>query len=202
MAFEPKKLEALGDEFHRAMGYCVAEWANVDENLFLIFRDCVGPYDQSAILYYRLPGLEVRFGVTDELVRSLYPRPARKSGAHPHPHIKAWNKARKGYQDLLAVRRRIAHQPNTFAQEGLPHGYTVPNRPIAFEIYVNAHERLREREAETKPLRLADLQRHLAEVTLLRTRLFSFFSDVLSKPAQEPDAPNPQPPQAKAKGRG
>ena len=38
--------------------YSVAAWAEVDDWLFRIFRDRVGPYDQSAVIYYRTPGLD------------------------------------------------------------------------------------------------------------------------------------------------
>jgi hypothetical protein len=105
------ELQEWADEFHMMMGYCIAEWATVDEELFLIFRDCLGPYEQSAIIYFRTPGLNVRLGLTDELVLSVLPEKERKSGGHDHPSVKAWQEAIKGFDTLLAVRRRIAHQP-------------------------------------------------------------------------------------------
>jgi hypothetical protein len=46
--------------FFEALGRCIAEWAFVDEQLFLIFRDCIGLHEQSAIIYYRTPGLDLR----------------------------------------------------------------------------------------------------------------------------------------------
>jgi hypothetical protein len=56
----PKTWQKNRDEFHMVMGYCIAAWAQVDDQLFRIFRDCVGPYDQSAVIYYRTPGLHLR----------------------------------------------------------------------------------------------------------------------------------------------
>ena len=58
------------DEFHMLMGYCMAGWAQVDEWLCRIFVDCIGPIDQSAVIYYRTPGLDVRLGLVDEIVRT------------------------------------------------------------------------------------------------------------------------------------
>ena len=55
-----EKFLARHDEFHMVMGYCIAAWAAVDEQLFLLFSDCVGPHEQAAIIYYRTPGLDVR----------------------------------------------------------------------------------------------------------------------------------------------
>jgi len=93
------------------IGHCIAEWASVDDELFNIFQNCVGPRDQSAIIYFRIPSLSTRFDLTDEIVRSVLPRPTRprKSGGHDHPSVKAWDAAKNGYQPLLGIRSRIAH---------------------------------------------------------------------------------------------
>ena len=48
------------DEFHMMVGYCIAEWADVDNALFNIFQLCVGRREPSAIIYYRMTGLEQR----------------------------------------------------------------------------------------------------------------------------------------------
>ena len=78
----PKCWQELADEFHMMIGYCVTHWARVDDELFRIFRHCVGPNEQSAIIYYRTPGLDLRFGLTEELVLSLLPKRPAKSGSH------------------------------------------------------------------------------------------------------------------------
>ena len=85
------------DDFHMMIGYCVAEWAKVDDELFRIFRDCVGPYEQSAIIYYRTPTLNARLGLTDEIVQSVLPKRKKKSGGHYHPSVKAWKVAIEGF---------------------------------------------------------------------------------------------------------
>ena len=107
--------QAASDEFHMMLGYCIAAWADVDDLLFRIFRDCIGPYEQCAIIYYKTPGLEARFSLTDEIVRSVLPK--KKPGAHDHPSVKAWDKAIKPRQDLLSQRRRLAHHPVTMRIE-------------------------------------------------------------------------------------
>jgi hypothetical protein len=43
------------DEFHMMLGYCIAAWADVDDLLFRIFRECIGPHLQCAIIYYKTP---------------------------------------------------------------------------------------------------------------------------------------------------
>jgi len=179
------------DAFHMLMGYCVAAWAEVDDELFRIFCDCLGPRDQSAVVYYRTPGLDIRLGLTDELVRvTMLPsweRPGKRD-----PRIKAWEAAMKGFRELLSVRRRIAHHPvhSTPFQFGV-HGWG--ERLIAQEIHVGRNERLRDNAAKLKPLRAIDLRRHRTDVAALAIRLHSFYRDVLTKPPSEFHAPAPPP---------
>ena len=75
------------------------------ELLFRIFQDCVGPDLQCAIIYYKTPGLEARFSLTDEIVRSVLPK--KRPGGHDHPSVKVWDNAIKVRHDLLSMRRRI-----------------------------------------------------------------------------------------------
>jgi hypothetical protein len=191
---EPKPCEKEGAKFHMMVGYCIATWADVDDGLFRIFRHCVGPIQQSAIIYYKTPGLEARFTLTDEIVRSVLPKPKKKSGGHDHPSVAAWTKTIKGYGDLLSIRRRIAHHPiairtdpnlytslfNQLQFGKVTMGSSVP--PLSwFEIYVTQHEKLRANSADLAGLRIEDLQSHLEKVGALGSRLLSFFIDVLSK---------------------
>lgn len=190
---QPETWQRLGDEFHMAMGYCIAAWAQVDDELFRIFCDCIGPYDQSAIIYYRTPGLEVRLNLTEEIVRTtLLPSWARPGNADPR--MKAWKPIAKDFRDLLAVRRRIAHHPVAGRVEnGVPTADTAA--PSWFEIYVGAHERLRDSAAKLPALRADDLRKHLIAVFQLRDHLRAFFHDVLTKPQKESPPPSsPSPP--------
>ena len=86
--------QELGEEFHLMIGECVAGWAHVDDELFRIFHHCVGPLVQCSIIYYRTPGLDVRFALVDEIVGSVLPKRERRSGGHDHPSVKAWKTAK------------------------------------------------------------------------------------------------------------
>lgn len=202
--------QSAGEEFYMWIGQCIAEWANVDDALFEIFRECVGPYDQCAIIYYRLPGLDIRFGLTDEIVRSVLPEPEKpkEKGGHDHVSVVAWTKTIKGYQDLLAVRRRIAHHPVDvrigFAPELSVTSHSIgnfkyranifPNPRSWFELYVGKHEQLRDKSAGLKSLLLKDLKDHFEGVRNLRGRLLVFLHDVLKK--TRPGPPQKPPTQA------
>jgi hypothetical protein len=173
------------DEFHMVMGYCIAAWAQVDDQLFRIFRDCIGPYDQSAVIFYRTPGLDTRLSLTDEIVRvTLLPsweRPGKRD-----PRIKAWSAILSEFRASLAIRGRVAHQPVRTEpfRVGMPAGAQL----TAFEIYVGRHEQLRDSAAKSVPLTLGDLKNHLAAVNKLSDRLKAFLDDVL-KPATESPPP-------------
>src|SRR5579862_2470278 len=131
--------QALSDEFHMVMGYCIAAWSRVDAELFRIFQDCLGPLDQSAIIYYRMPGLDVRLGVTDELVKTTLLPSWERPGARD-PRIKAWRGAIKPFHDLLAVRRRIAHHPVHFAEiNDYATGYAAPGYFTALDLWLEIH---------------------------------------------------------------
>ncbi len=185
-----------GGEFHLWVGYCIAAWARVDDQLFRIFRACVGPLEQSAIIFYRTPGLDVRFGLTDELVLSVLPRKQRRSGGHDHADVKVWKKAIDGYGRLLGVRRRIAHHPIDLKSDysgmgailGMGgQGYMMPGGGMTravetwFEVYVNQHERLRANMADVAPLLIVDLHQHVADVWALTNRLSEFFDTALAR---------------------
>jgi hypothetical protein len=181
-----ERWEANRDEFHRVVGYSITAWAEVDDQLFRIFRSCVGPYDQCAIIYYRTPGLDARIALADEIViATLLPDGTKPD--RPDPRVKAWKAAIKGFRDLLAVRRRIAHHPVRTGRSPTG-GYAFA--PI--EIHVGEHEALRDRAARLLPLQVEDLQKHQHAVEQLRDRLRSFFDDVLTKPPEAFPPPIPQ----------
>ena len=114
MAANKTALDQLSQQFHMMVGFCIAEWARIDDHLFNIFHQCVGaPLKQCAIIYYRTPGLDLRLGLTDEIVKSVLPVPARKSGGQSHPLVKEWASLQKDIRELLTTRRRIAHHPVT-----------------------------------------------------------------------------------------
>jgi hypothetical protein len=167
-------------EFYLAIGKCISQWAIVDEELFRIFHLCAGgPLKQCAIIYYRMPGLEARLSCTDELVKSVFPPPARKSGGHPHKSVKEWSPIKNEFSKLLSVRRRIAHFPVGIEWQGKTYPASSVNKEalerynpeLAFQVYMSENEAIR---GYTPNLTVTDLQMHLKEVTNLRDQLKMF----------------------------
>ena len=197
---EPPPTEPLHEKsrmFFETLGRCIAAWVTVDDELFRVFRDCLGPYEQSAIIFYRLPGLEPRLTLTDEIVASVLPKPERKSGGHDHESMKEWKVISKQFEKLLATRRRLAHQPvslkyewrygvneHSFGTEQLLGNEPPKMFPQRFAIHsveVGERERMRSRASDLKPLTERDLLVHLSNVRKLANNLNEFCRVVLTR---------------------
>ena len=191
----PRSPSEEGSKFYELLGRCVSAWAIVDEELFLIFRFCLGPYEQSAIIFYRTPGLDLRLHLTTEIVLSALPKSEKKSGAHPHRHVKAWDRIVIDFQKLLSVRRRLAHHPVShkydeyfaFGQTSFGSAPFYSGQPIQrrFQVHVGDHERLREKSAKLPPLTETDLASHLSSVRTLANRLNDFLREHLRPQLEE-----------------
>jgi|HubBroStandDraft_6_1064221.scaffolds.fasta_scaffold307828_1 hypothetical protein len=179
-----KGYDKTRDEFHMKIGDCIAEWAGIDDELFRIFQHCTGAKEQqAAIIYYRTPGLNVRLGLVDEIVRSVLPQ--TQPGGKDHPTLVRWKAINSDCNDLFGTRRRIAHQP-VRAQETLvpmprlkaPY-YATTNMmsQASFEIYMTEIEKCRGK--DTTPLKLKDLQNHQKRTSEVRLQMKVFFEEVL-----------------------
>jgi hypothetical protein len=191
---------AITRQFFEHLGHCIAGWGRVDDNLFTIFRACVGPLQASAIIYYKQPSLEARFTLTAELVEATIQPDGKPPGGKEHTDVTEWKWAIAGRDNLQKVRRRVAHQsvqlaigqplgPEEFSaalQEAVKTGVWPAPLPT-YEIYAR-HERLRLQSKEQKPLRLPDLNRHIQEVAKLSSRLHVFYNGTFAKYAR-PSAP-------------
>jgi hypothetical protein len=189
-----KGYDATRDEFHMMIGYCIAEWAGIDDELFRIFQHCTGAKEQqAAIIYYRTPGLNVRLGLVDEIVRSVLPQ--TQSGGRKDPKLTRWEAINKDCENLFGTRRRIAHQP-VRAQETLvpmprlqsPHYLyldqtTNKMSQASFEIYTTEIEKMRGK--DTAPLTLKDLQNHQKRTSEVRSQMNAFFAEVLKTRVSE-----------------
>jgi len=180
-------------EFMVIHAYCITYWAQIDEVLFDIFCACVGTHRQSAILYYRIDSMSARFSTVEELVKSVLPPKTKRDGGHDHPSVTAWIEARKGVDDLLTIRRRLAHQPLNAAVDIDPPFTTAGTFTINFSIEAGRHERARSRSAGEKPLGLQELRKHAYDLAWLRSRLKTFHADVFLKRFEASSPPTPPP---------
>jgi hypothetical protein len=159
---KPTTQEAAA-EFYMMIGYCVAEWAKVQDELFRICHAALRcPKEQAAIVFYRTPQLDARLTLTDELVRLILPK--HTAGAHPHADLKFWNDILKQTRELSSSRNRIAHHPVELRSAAKYWNVSYWNVPPEswFEIYLSENEQLRGRSADkSQPLLLDDLRAHL-----------------------------------------
>ncbi|MBB4197402.1 hypothetical protein GGD83_001188 [Rhodoblastus sphagnicola] len=183
-------------EFFELVGRCITTWAWIDDELFRIFHCCVGPREQCAIIFYRLPGLDARLSLTDEIVRSILPKKA--PGEHGHESIKEWSRILKQIRSLLTTRRRIAHHPVAFQSEppfqfGItPFGAGVFGDKLpepTLTIRVGEHEKLRPRESDEGGLTKEELVAHLQSVRSFANSLNSFSRNLLQPVLEERQSP-------------
>lgn len=64
-------------------------------------------------MFFRTPTFATRLQLTDELLRAVLPKRAKKDGGHDHPAVKEWSGIHARIDDLLATRNALAHQPRT-----------------------------------------------------------------------------------------
>jgi hypothetical protein len=119
-----------------------------------------------------MPGLDVRLGLVDEIVKSILPKKPKRGGSHEHQDVKKWNRVVKDCKSLLSFRRRVAHHP-VRAQYEMKPAYRinpwyldqtsgVPKTAQASnQIYVSQNEQSRGRDDGPLPLTIIDLQQHL-----------------------------------------
>lgn len=185
-------------EFNMLIGQCITAWSKVEERLFDICWHCLGsPKEQAAIVYYRTPTVDARLTLADELVKSVLPKPARKSGGHPHSSVKKWNKLEADLKSKLAIRRRIAHQPvrPNEASFGFDDSDAFKGSEFKlswYELYVSENEDARGKELEPKTLIVTDLLDHGSAVMRLADGLKAFHDNELLAHAPKSAAPDPR----------
>ena len=183
------------DQFFKWIGLCISEWAQVDDELFNIFFQCVqAPVKQAAIIYFRTPGIDIRLGLTDEIVESVLPKPERKSGGHPHPLLRRWRELNTEIHGLLSMRRRIAHQPvketiNALAALAL-NAQPINEGPLLgitgmpmrwYSLGAGENESLREKEAGKPSVTITELIDHFQAVNNLVPTLYRFYLDLVAE---------------------
>lgn len=91
--------------FH--MGLAISRWADVDRDLFHIFKAMLGSNSKAiaAHQFFKTPGINDHMTMTDALVGIRYP----KGG----PQATKWKAIKKLFDDNIPFRNRLAHDPVT-----------------------------------------------------------------------------------------
>jgi hypothetical protein len=157
-----------------------------------------------------LPGLDIRLGMTDEIVKGTLPKPVKKNGGHDHPDVVRWKALQKRVQDQLAIRRQIAHQEvyvTLYANNLDKTGDLTENSELQteFNIYAGQHERMRAvgspyvSDYPGEGLTVDNLKLHQETVAAISGDLRTFVNEVLPRHTSTPPQPNlPQSPETVA----
>lgn len=107
---EAEEYRRAQDQFHLVLGYCIAKWADIEEQLFRICWAALRcTPEHAAVVFFRTPTLEARFALTTELLEWVLPRTV--PGEQPHPDLKSWKDICAKFRQLAPVRNQLAHHP-------------------------------------------------------------------------------------------
>lgn len=164
------------DEFHKWVGVSITGWAHAEDYLFMICQTCLGVrHELASIVYYRTPQLDSRLKLVDELLVAILPSKKRKNGGHLHPDLTQWVSIKKELENLLTVRRRIAHHPmRANLDTEVPGGFRI-------HIETSFAEWLRGRSENSLLLRQSDLIAHVMKLQTTVRDLKKFHSETLPK---------------------
>lgn len=156
------------DEFHRWLGMCISQWAQVDNWIFAIcWKSLRTPrVDLAAVVYYQFRTLTAQIKLTSDLLQ------ANLTGGNGRPTeaLSEWQAINNRIVNkLLPVRNRLAHQPVAARLTPELDGFDVT-------IEAAFAETLRPRKGSVASLALADLQKHLIEVQQVIAALKAFDS--------------------------
>jgi hypothetical protein len=178
-------IQRASDTFSMMVGYCIAQWASVEDILFLICHHALScPRPQAAVVYYRTPQLDARFTLVSDLLSFILPQ--TESGGAKHDDVKEWDSIEKHFKNnLLPVRNRIAHHPVGMRYEAISSLHVSRDVHIDswFHIYESSQERLRGRPPKSELL-IGDLRNHLMATAKAKARLYQFHHERLIKHVQ------------------
>lgn len=184
---DPYKIES--DRFHKALGYCIAKWADIEDQLFrLCWTALRAPPEQSSIVYYRTPSVDARLTLITELIGTVFPKDEEHADLK-HEAINSWGELAKDIRSLLKTRNRLAHHP----VNGRPFHYAIddgdeistPEMATIFHSYVGQYERWRGKKADAG-ISYADLDRYYPKLCDIQRRLDRYFHLFLKRRVGEP----------------
>jgi hypothetical protein len=165
------------------LGYCIADWARVEELIFLIFRAAVQtPKETAELLYYRNKTLSGRLSLTNEVVRAAI--------VSNQVGVKSWTQIEREIESLLATRNRLAHHPVALRDER----HSINEDSSGFseligvawaESFVPEGERSSRKKKHPDVLKIGDLKLHHSETEFVRLRLYNFLNEMLLTPPPE-----------------
>lgn len=180
----PEKVSA----FLFLVGRAITEWARIEEQLYLIV-DSILKTDSllSAVVFYRTPTTRARITLTDDLVKTLYPK--KKSGDHDPPGLINWGSLRSDISTELNLRNRIAHHQFGPIVKVAPAGKDSPldlvtTGPAEPGIHMPLAEANRERTADLKVLDRPAIEAHIKNSVKLTARLQEFRENELKEQLQ------------------
>jgi hypothetical protein len=160
------------EDFYKWVGVCIKEWTNIEKALFYFCSFVLKSETKHvAIIYYRTPSLEGRLSLTDDLIRSLFPK---KPGEHDHSILVTWAEILSDIRSLVPIRNALAHWPVRYKRSiqarATDSGVAeIISEQTWMEIATSANERLKK--GTEQSYRFDDLIKHRTDVRALWDRM-------------------------------
>jgi hypothetical protein len=169
-------LDEQAREFFYYAGVAITDWAHINEQLFHVCADILKTnMDHVAIIYYRIQTIGGRITLIDELAQTVFPKPERKNGGHPHPTATVWKKLLADIRTELSVRNQLVHSPSTPMTDRIQQSDgRVVITDAWWASYISATEQLRSSSGPRKDLRIDDVKDHIKKAGSLFIRLRNF----------------------------
>jgi hypothetical protein len=168
------------------LGRAIAEWANVEEQLYHIVQSVLGCAAQrAAIVFYRTPTLESRIQLADDLLQTVFPQTSDNPGSQPHPGYAVWTQIQKDLRKETPIRNRLAHQPVELRAAVWQHkSGEISIGPLKIVTATSLAEAMKKGIGD-EPLDFEHIKSHIVRVSAFPGRLLQFRSGPLGTRLQE-----------------
>jgi hypothetical protein len=168
-------------EFHILLALCITEWATVENHLFcLLSLSLSATPQQVATLYYRTPNISSRLALTNEMLRTRLPKPAKRSGDLTNSLVEEWTCLHRRAEKGLPFRNHLAHWPKTQHTHVKANSKKITSVETWLEASMSLGELHRGKE-DQQPIKIPDIRKHHKETRQLATDLHSFYNKLVSE---------------------
>jgi hypothetical protein len=160
------------DELYKWMGKCITVWSAIEQDLYRLCQHAIrAPMEQVSIIFFRIPTLDGRIGLTEELITSILPKRERPNGGHDHPLVIKWKKLIADVRAELPIRNALAHSPVSSG------GYLNPEITQWIGVRTSYWE-LQRSSVTAKQVELDKLPAHRQKIESLHEQLEKFFNEL------------------------
>jgi hypothetical protein len=176
---KPQTIGEQSDNFFRAVGRAISDWANIDAEIFTLCSAIMEANERHvAIVYYGNTSISLRVTLADNLINTIFPISELNSGGHAHPLQAAWRRLIKDLRAELQVRNQLAHSPVALIVTETDGVDGIVKTDIGWASYRSDSELLAKPQNGTNELRVEELDAYVARIRSLYGRIREIRKDI------------------------